>query len=330
MRLAHALVAVLLLLLQALDDHGLVRLGDLRGQRPRRRRRQLQVTDQHLAEARARKRQPAGGHLVHHAAQAVDVAAGVDARRHAAGLLRRHVRGRAHDHARLRLAGGYACVVGDAGDAEVHDLDEVLLPLVDRQVDVVRLEVAVDDLAVVRRLQGLADLDEDGARDLQQHGSVGKHQILKRLPVQELHDEVVAVVVGDVEVEDLEDVVVADDVDRARLVEEAIDDLLVVGVLRVQELDGDLRPDRRVLGHVDGAHPALPEELDDPVRADRVPDQVVRYPAREAHAVLRAVEDVVVVGVVAVGAGPGHGIPVESPGCTAVKQPPAPFPTGLC
>ena len=55
--------------------------------------------------------------------------------------------------------------------------------------------------------------------------------------MQELHHEVVPVVVGDVEIEDLEDVVVADDVDRARLVEEAIDDFFVVRELRVQELD---------------------------------------------------------------------------------------------
>ena len=127
--------------------------------------------------------------------------------------------------------------------------------------------------------------------------------------MQELHDEVVAVVVGDVEVEDLEDVVVADDVDGARFVEEAVDDLLVGGVLRVQELDGDARPDHRVLGHVHGAHPALAEEPRNPVAAD-VPSQqlVVGLDDGEIEAVLGAVEDLVLVLGLALGTGPGQGV----------------------
>ena len=66
-----------------------------------------------------------------------------------------------------------------------------------------------------------------------------------------------------------------DQVDRARLVEEAIDDLLVVRELRVQELDRDAAADDRVLGEIDRAHAAAPEQLDHPVAADVDPDQLV-------------------------------------------------------
>ena len=156
--LLHGLVAVVLLLLQALENHRLVRQRHLRNVLVRRSGRNLQMADEHFAEARPREGKLAGGHLVHHAAQRVDVAAAVDAVRHAAGLLGRHVRRRAHHHAGLGLAGALALVVGELGDAEVHHLDEVLLSLVDDEVDVVRLQVAVDDLVLVRRLERLADL----------------------------------------------------------------------------------------------------------------------------------------------------------------------------
>ena len=159
----------------------------------------------------------------------------------------------------------------------------------------------------MRRLQGLADLEEDGAGGVEGHRDVRHDQILKGLALQELHDEVVPVVLGDVEVEDLEDVVVADDVDRSGFVEEAIDDLLVRGVLRMEELDRHARADDRMLGHVHRAHPALAEHLRHPVAADIAPDQlVVGLHRREIEAVLRAVEDLVLVLVLALGASPGQ------------------------
>ena len=68
-------------------------------------------------------------------------------------------------------------------------------------------------------------------------------QRLQRPALEELHDEEAGAVLGGVEVEDLEDVVVPDHVDRARFVEEAVDDLLLVRVLRVEELDRHLAAD---------------------------------------------------------------------------------------
>ena len=66
LQLLHRGVAVLLLLLQALEDDGLVCLGHLRIERARLGRRKLQVADQHLAEVRAGERKPAGAELEHH------------------------------------------------------------------------------------------------------------------------------------------------------------------------------------------------------------------------------------------------------------------------
>src|SRR2546422_9528972 len=126
---------------------------------------------------------------------------------------------------------------------------------------VVGLEVAMDDPAFVRGLESVADLEQDRSRDVQGNGNVVPEQRLQRAAVQELHHEVLPVTLGDVQVEDLEDVVVPDDVDRARLVEEAIDDLLVVRKLRVQELDRHPRSDPGVHAHVDAPHAALAEEF---------------------------------------------------------------------
>ena len=227
-----------------------------------------------LAERRpgVRERQPAACHLEHRDAQRIDVASRIDDR-FASGLLGRHVRRRSHHGAGLGVASAARFV--QLGDAEVDQLDEIRsLALVDEE-HVVRLEVAVDDPVLVRRLQRAAALQHDGRHPAQRHRQPGLHDRLQRSAMEEIHHEVMAASVGDVEVEDLDDVVVADDVHRARLVEEALDDALVRGVTRVKHLDRDLRPDRRVLAHVDGAHPPLAEELHHLVRAEETANHFV-------------------------------------------------------
>ena len=75
------------------------------------------------------------------------------------------------------------------------------------------------------------------------------------------------------EVEDLDDVLVRDHVDRARLVEEAGDDVRVARQHRVQQLDRDLAAEDGVLGEVDDAHSALAQKARDAVVPDRVVNQ---------------------------------------------------------
>src|SRR2546421_1917053 len=78
--------------------------------------------------------------------------------------------------------------------------------------------------------------------------------------------------------------------------------------MQLQKLDCDARPDRRVVGQVDGAHPALAEEPRNPVAADVASQQlVVGLDDGEVEAVLGAVEDLVLVLGLALGTGPGQG-----------------------
>ena len=160
----------------------------------------------------------------------------------------------------------------------------------------------MDDAAIVRRLQRLAALQEDGTDRRQRQGFAGRDQGVQGMALQELHHEVVAAVPGDGEVEDLEDVVVADEIDGAGLVEEALDDPAVARVSRMEELDGDARADDGMLGEVDRSHPAPAEKPLDPVRADDGADERISG-AREEHAVLRTAQHLVFVPRRAVGAG---------------------------
>src|SRR5207248_5950656 len=121
----------------------------------------------------------------------------------------------------------------------------------------------------------------------------GRDEGMQGVALQELHHEVMAAVLADGEVEDLEDVVVADEVDGAGLVEEALHDPAVARVLRMEELDGDARADHRVLGEVDRSHPAPAEEPRDPIGADEAADERTAG-AREEHAVPATAHDLVV------------------------------------
>ena len=105
------------------------------------------------------ERLPAGEHLEEDHARGVDVGAGVDDL--GERLLGRQVLGRPEDHARLREGRdarrrGRETRLGDLGDAEVEDLDDVGLAVALDEHDVVGLEVAVDDARGVRVRRGRA------------------------------------------------------------------------------------------------------------------------------------------------------------------------------
>ena len=72
------------------------------------------------------------------------------------------------------------------------------------------------------------------------------------------------------DVDDVDDVRVADGVRGARLVHEALDQPAILGELAAQHLDGRLAPHERVFGQVDGAHPAFPEQHRHLVVVDRL------------------------------------------------------------
>ena len=66
----------------------------------------------------------------------------------------------------------------------------------------------------------------------------------------------------------------ADEVDGPRFVEEPLDQLPVRRVVRMKQLDGDLRSNGRVLSEIDRAHPSPAEEPDQAVSADSAADQL--------------------------------------------------------
>jgi hypothetical protein len=123
-------------------------------------------------------------------------------------------------------------VAGQLGDAEVEQLDEVLLAPALDQDDVVGLEIAVDDVGLVRRGQRVGDLQRDRQGALGSERRLAADQLGERDPGQELHDEVdeALAAAGPVRpvVDDVDDVRVPDRVDRFRFGEEALGNFGVV------------------------------------------------------------------------------------------------------
>ena len=232
------------------------------------RRRLADVLEDHAGNVRGGEGRRAGEHLVEQRAQGVHVGARVQ--RFALALLRRHVVRRADDraHVRQRSLGGH---VAQLGDAEVHDLDALRrLILVRRDDDdVVRLDVAVDDVAAVGRADARAHAAHqcDGAPRL--HPALSPQEVAQRLAADEFHDDVgeprgaarLAIVVygHDVRVVELRG--------GARLPAEALDERLVINEPRVQDFDRHLVADEHAACEIDRAHATRAELRDDLVLA---------------------------------------------------------------
>jgi hypothetical protein len=205
--------------------------------------------------------------LIEDAAEGVQIGAVIDVAG-AAALLGRHEHRRAEDRAGGRVARAGAGV-GQLGDAEVEELGAPAGgPLgIGDQHDVVGLEVAMDDAAVVGGRQRARDLP----RQLDQLGLAHerpRQALAQGLTGDELHDDE-GLAVGQVaEVVDLDDVGVAQGRGDAGLVEEPGHHVAGVGELRQQHLDRRRSAEQRVLGAVHGAHTTLAELAGDAVVAD--------------------------------------------------------------
>ena len=106
--------------------------------------------------------------FVEHAAQRVDVGAGVDLL--SAGLLRRQILRRADHRGRLRHAVG----IGQcARDAEVHHLHRAGLA----DHDVGGLHVTVNDAVLMAEVQGLAGVGDHLDRPFGRHRALGVHDV---------------------------------------------------------------------------------------------------------------------------------------------------------
>ena len=159
----------------------------------------------------AGERTLAGERLVEAAAERPHVGARIGGQ--PAGLLGTHVRRGAEQRPRARRLGGQgggvrevteragggaaatrlrSLLVGHRlGETEVEDLD----PAVVRELDVGRLEIAMQDPLLVRRLESLGDLEEQRQRLLDRDRTArdARRQVLA---LDQLHDEEAAVAVA--------------------------------------------------------------------------------------------------------------------------------------
>ena len=158
--------------------------------------------DQKLARGISPERRAAGAHLVNRDAEREEIGARVDLSTQR--LLGRHVCGRSHCGAKAvsellslqgrLLPGGCEFLYGHHfGQAEVQDLGTAAFG----NEDVCWLDVAVDDALLMRRFEGVRDVDRDF-----DHAIDGKraflNQLFQRFAIQELHgDEGAAAFFGD-------------------------------------------------------------------------------------------------------------------------------------
>ena len=263
---------------RVLHEHPIDDLGDRRGHAQDRRHlgepRRLpeQVAGHDRLQRVADERRDAGEHLVRDHAQRVDIGAVVDVPR-AVDLLGRHVVRRADHRAGLGQLLARALGPDELRDPEVEQLHldaavDVLEP------DVVGLEIAVDEALVVRRLERAQRLLEDRER-LGPRQRAPADPRRQRLAFEVLHHEEHAAEGIAAEVVDVDDVLVPDRVDRARLLVEALDDVLRAAELELEHLDRAAAADLAVLALEHHAHPALGQLALDHVAAQLLADEQV-------------------------------------------------------
>ena len=120
--------------------------------------------------------------------------------------------------------------------------------------DVVGLDVAVDDVALVRGPQGLGHLERHGRRRAGGERAALDDTVLQGAPWQILHRDVVSPVLGLAPVEDRDDVRVREGCGALGLTLEALDELLVAGVAAAHHLEGHVPIEDVVVGQVYVGH----------------------------------------------------------------------------
>ena len=189
----------------------------------------------------------------------------------AARLLRRDVVRRSEHGPRLRDA---VLDVERARDAEVRDLRAAVAV----QQHVLRLHVAVDEPVLVGEREPAGDLDGDLERLAHLEAALADDELLQVLAVDVLEDDVLAAVLL-APVDHRDDVRVLELRDGARLALEALDEVVVVVVLLVQDLQRDVALEQGVVGLVDAGHAAVADDLLQLVSScDRLPDHGRKLP----------------------------------------------------
>ena len=193
---------------------------------------------------------PGGEHLVEHAAERVQVAAGID--RPALGLLGGEVGGGAHDRAGLGQVGLGA--PGDGlGDAEVGHLHLTAR----RDQDVARLDVAVHHPVAVGEAERGGHVCGDLRRPPGVQRTLGAHDLRQAAALHVLHDDEVGARLL-APVVDGHHVGVVEVGGRLGLAAEPLHEGRVLGVLGEEHLDRHGSVQQQVAGQVDVGHPPAP------------------------------------------------------------------------
>ena len=126
--------------------------------------------------------------------------------------------------------------------------------------DVLRLDVAVNDLLLVRGDEPREHLDEDVDDVLERQPGLGRDAVGQGLAEEPLHDDVGAPVVERAEIDHAADVGVPDCAGGTGLLMEATDRVFLCGLARVEHLDGDRAAQGDVLRLEDRAHASLAQD----------------------------------------------------------------------
>jgi hypothetical protein len=158
------------------------------------------------------------------------------------------------------------CPGQEASETEVEHLGAPAR----RDDDVARLYVAMDDALLMRRLQGIGDIERDGPRP-----GLGKRPVREdpgqRFAGHVLEHEKVDRAVG-VEVEKRRDVGVEESRQGARFEPEPPLRSLVLKRVLLQDLDRHVTLEPRIFGAKNDSHAAFSEAVDDPIPAERLTD----------------------------------------------------------
>ncbi len=178
-----------------------------------------------------------------------------------ARLLGAHVLRRPEHGARSRARRPGRAGVSELRDTEVDDLRDIhVIFLVTDQKHVLRLEVAVDDAALVCPGEGTTDVQRDTRRLFRRETALAIEPVIQGLACEKLHDDVRTPVVPHALVVDLHDMLAAEPRRGACLVDEALPHVVARRVLGVDELHRHTRPEVLVDAFPDRPHPAAPEE----------------------------------------------------------------------
>src|SRR5258706_7777785 len=206
-------------------------------------------------------RHTAGEQFVQNQAQGIHVAARIELCRIRSDLLGTHVRQGPDEFSKVRSAGDLRIAIGDARDAEIQNFR--LPGFIDQ--DVARLQIAMNNAAVVSLLRGLADLD-DQIQALRRRQAVSGGILEQRVAMDSVHGEERSST-HDSGFENLRDAGMLETPERMRFLREAAENFRN-SQAGLHHFEGDDSARTLLFGFVHNAHSTLADETDDAIGAE--------------------------------------------------------------